>query len=367
MKDPYQAGSAIQKITDLLSLGKRIRLAFLDIDSTSTGTPASQQHVRDTLEEKGYIVIFVTARTSELCISWGQRKLSSERVQRRLPALVQHQGKQMTPLDPATLPAFRGLIDPYIIASTNGSEVLIQQASGGYEYDDNYYELMDVEEKEWRNQTSTLIENILQDRFKTAVLSPAEYAHNYQQGYASVSEPPYRIEMDFTDRDEKEDFIIQLEKRNKDLAVTDESDETATPATYKLYIMPAGLGKRQAVDYIVQQIYKKFPDMKHNTEVLIAGDAYADLNMGLHGAPDAHTTFLIPGGAKLSRHFADAQLQRKNRLDRTVLSPTGHHGFYAYGPQKRTVIIGDEAYPKTIGSQTLLAYLKEIGTDALPK
>lgn len=231
---PYAYSTALAKLKTAQAAGAQLKLAFLDVDGTLTGRPADQEALRATLEKQGYVIIFVTHRSRELCLS--DEKTSDDQ--------------------------FRGLLDPDIIAGKLGNEIVVRQVDGSYKNDENYT--------------------------KPVPLSPEEWP----------------------------------------------------------------LHKQAAVDHVFTALCSHLSTPPGVFSVLLAGDTLPDLSMGLLGAADSKAIFLVPGGAPLPELLFSATLAEQYPLQQLK------KGIYRFSPTNRTVIIGDEAFPGTLGPTTLLAWLK---------
>lgn len=357
LKNPYEHSQIIRKINEAISNHKRIKVTFIDIDSTITGEPSTQAAVRQLLEDHGYIVVFVTARTSEMCMSLAERNKSSAAVQKRpVPKLKKNtETDKWEAEDPAAQPHMKGLIDPDIIAATNGTELLIKQSQGGYEIDVDYWTNRKESSATWRSAVKALRKELMAKGVSGGELSNADQKKKYLDGDSVTYNPPYRIEVDFTSEAEKETFAQAIQANNKlDIRLTDESDHIIEPPFFRLYLMPTEFGKKEIVDHIMKQLQIIVPDIHKKCEILIAGDAYADLEMGLYAAKGCHKDlFIIPGGAKLGQHF-----MKKVPTLNSLLEKLDKPGLYQVTGSTRKVIIGDEAYPNTKGAETILGYLK---------
>ncbi len=357
LKNPYEDSQIIQKINEANRNHKSIKIAFIDIDSTITGEPSTQVAVRQLLESQGYIVVFVTARTSEMCMSLTERNKSSMAVQKRpLPKLKKNTetGKWEVG-DPAAQPHMNGLIDPDIIAATNGAELLIKQSQGGYEIDEDYLSKRGESSPVWRSAVKALRKQLMAGGTPGGQLSEADQKKKYLDGYSVTYYPPYRIELDFASEGEKENFAQTIQANNNlDINLIDESDHIIEQPLFRLYLMPRELGKKEVVDHLMKQIQITVPDIQKKCEILIAGDAYADLEMGLYAAKGCHNdVFIIPGEAKLGQHFI-----KKVPALNSLLEKLDEPGLYRVIGSSRKVIIGDEMYPDTEGAETILDYLK---------
>jgi len=107
-------------------------------------------------------------------------------------------------------------------------------------------------------------------------------------------------------------------------------------------------------------------------KLLIAGDTLTDFYAGCYAGWDADVTYINVGGSRLAQcieektNFAGVDLRRMHR----ALRPTGRKGFslfdnplmrggYTDHGRQRLIVNGDQAYPGTIGAETILAYLQD--------
>lgn len=376
---PFQNSSLYHALKLNSETGQPLRLAFMDIDASWTGTPEEQVALRQELEKQGYIIAFVTARTSELCMSWGQRDKSSAIVNNRPTAkLVRNpQTGTRTVIDPAALPSMAGLLDPDIIAASSGAELLVHQRSGGYEYDEEYADSFTFDSDQWRNYAVQLLRTIEVTAGKSVgALHKIENVENYYAGKTDITPPLNRVQITFESRDARNLFISTLKALQKNppansnpnfqamLAashVIDESNPYAPRPRFALYLVPAGLSKAVPVNRVMAATAQLLAISPEKFETLFTGDSPPDLAMGLATAAGTQATFVIVGGARLARYIKENKtefLEPEFQDIQKNLEPTGTTGHYIYKPTNRNVIIGDEAFPGTIGPQTTLAWLK---------
>ncbi|MEK7557017.1 MAG: hypothetical protein AAB538_03510 [Patescibacteria group bacterium] len=364
----YQHSSALQKLRQPHQGGQPLQVAFLDIDGTFSGTPSEQQALRDLLETRGFVVVLVTARTSETCITKEAREKSSAEIrQRPLANLVSYATGKLKPGYPEETPAFTGLRDPDAIIGTLGGELAVRQVTGGYAADESYLAQAGAAPNEWRSQVVETLHRLEQTRgVSFGSLNPNEVGEHYRQGKHGVYFPQYRIETCFESLHEQETFAsalaeVQVQETTpaviKQLTLTHENAFAATPPVYKTYIQPQGMKKVDGVNRVYRQLHVNLsPSAK--IEVLIAGDSPADLEMGLYGAPKSQATFLIPGGAMLYQDLQSETLHNiRQQMTKRQNNDTITTGVYQFPNTSRQVILGDEAFPGTVGPQTLMAWL----------
>ncbi len=130
---PYTHSTALVKLKKAQAASKQLRLAFLDVDGTLTGRPADQEAVRTLLERQGYIIVFVTHRSSELCLSGTAITNANE---------------------------FQGLLDPDIIAGKLGNELAIRQQDGRYQNDEAYSMPIPLSPEEWPPHKQEAVDHV---------------------------------------------------------------------------------------------------------------------------------------------------------------------------------------------------------------
>lgn len=145
---PYQQAAALTKLKAAQTSGRPLKLAFLDIDGTVTGAPNDQVAVRTLLENSGYVIVFVTHRSSELCLS--QTALTSA-------------------------DEFKGLLDPDIIAGKLGNEIVVRQIDGRYKTDASYTKPVSSSPEEWPPHKQEAVDHIVAALCSQLSISPADF------------------------------------------------------------------------------------------------------------------------------------------------------------------------------------------------
>lgn len=346
---------ALEKLRHRRDQNETLRIAFLDVDYTLTGEPAQQLLLRHQLEKHGYVIAFMTARTSELCLSWAARATSSAPIQRRL--------KAKPALDPASFPSMQGLLDPDVLAPVLGGELLIKQINGGFAVDEKYAKSIPYSSTIWGDYGARLADQLT---ISLGTIAP------------QVLLAKYWVQVSFQTAREKNAFVTtvrELQQRAeppvgydqdffamvKETMLTDESHPHANPPSFAVFITHKNVHKMAAVDYVMQVLTDALALPARQIEVLLAGDGPSDLRMGFYGAAASKATFLIPGGARLARYlirrdmsFIDPEF---SAVPNQLVPRTNQRGYYHFAPTDRTVILGDEAFPGTNGPETLLAWL----------
>lgn len=325
IKDAFQNSLVLKELRQSKLAKQNFRIAFLDVDDTWTGKPAIQKRLRDELCKRGFSIVCVTNRASELCMSWQARDKSSREVRSSYD-----KGK----IDPATLPEMTGLLDVDIIIASLGGELLVKQNHGGYEIDGEYVNAIPYSSLDWRLFVQKLLTTI---------------SHKARALFLER-----RVQLFFDTKKDRDQFtknFLALQGKiltgpMKIARLIDESNEYAKTSTFSVMITQDHVNKISGVDRVMHILTEAGAN---HVEVLLAGDGPPDVEMGLFGAIGAKVIFVIPGNARITPFFKDKyshslQLQSKQ-------------GWYSFGNDSRTVIIGEEAFPNTQGPETLLALL----------
>ncbi len=376
--EAYRNCVAAETLRQRRQSGQPLRLALVDIDETMIGKPVIQRRARHLLAARGYVVCFVTSRTSEIVMSWYARRLSVAEVRRRPVALLKSVRRQQSlasssrwrAVDPASLPTMVDVIDPAIIAATTGVELFIQQPNGGYWPDQEWKCSLSVlgTSAHWRRECLRLIKQFrdqMSGRKSEAVRLPvAESVRNYRIGRSIVFPPPYRVQVDFATATDKISFQ-KLLRRERQYAWIEESNPAHD--SYSLYIIPRGINKQTVADRIISQLAQAVGAAPARLEVLCVGDSMSDLMMGLRAgaAAGVKATFLVVGGSRLTQPLTS---RNQAEFAGNSLSAIKHHlhktnhrrGWYTFKQAgvSRPVVFGDLAFFGTIGPQTICAYLK---------
>ena len=290
-----------------------MRWAFVDIDNTMIKTPRLQQQARQAIEQAGYHLCFVTSRTSETLISWAARRKSSKAVQARPKAKPYG--------DPALYRPFAGLVVAPYIAATTGVELLSRTANGGYRYDTQWMKQLQSlgTPRQWIRECQRCVIP------EATLMIPTD-----------VAQPWYRVQLNFSSRSALRKQVRQLPSQ-----VSWQDESNPSREEYSIYLLPNRINKQTVVDHLIAQ---------HPTpeKVLMIGDSQTDQLMGLHAGNGCPSTFLIVGGARLVQ-LLPSTIKRQ-------FKPQSQTGWYRY--HDRVVIIGDQAFPGTIGPETILTYLR---------
>lgn len=334
-----------------LRLSPVSKFAFIDIDNTLTGngsgTGNSQliMQVRKLLKKKSYLFCPTTSRTEEMMMSQKTYEKSKEIyfLKRPPPKLFFDQGLYYYK-DPLLVEPL-GILDGEIIISSSGSKIFVKQTNNAYQEDICFYDKAFPDPQTWRNTVTTQINNI--NNVKNIVkLSSIEYADRYSSGTNNVYPPDYRIQLFFTSIKDKLFFIsklLKIKKSSKDVSIntlniTYDSDPKKNKIS--VYLTPKN-GKIDAVNHVMEHLRLDLDITA--PELLLVGDSWPDLEMGLFSAVDIpNGTFFLVGGSRL-RNFIQ----------------TDDKGVYYYkgNGYERKVVIGDIIFPGKVGPDSLIEFL----------
>jgi len=352
-------------------------LSVVDLDGTfAAGDPAVRKKVRAMLESMGAFV-FCTARTPELVMSRRSYELSKSLAgfTRSEPTWLVSDGVRFdAPLD--TLPADEK--DPDAILSF-GQGIYIgglgHEQSGARPYfcDQEYrYRYLDPVDSNG---------NLLAGKPWLAHMRELLQELNLQETrFDNVDETDFRTQVDFYGKDaviKKYEALAAIEAKVPQalrgrLEGVDESKPSDDPEKNRatLYGLPPQIRKENMINYALSQACRAIGRSVGSISGLIIGDTLTDFYAACHAGWDADMTGIIVGGSRISKcieektNFAGVDLRRWH----AQLEPTGRRGFYTFnnpaarggwiknGPT-RLVVLGDQAYPGTIGSETIEAYL----------
>lgn len=144
---PYTTSTALTKLHAAHAAGQPLKIAFLDVDGTLTGSPTDQGAVRTLLEQQDYTIVFVTHRSSELCMS-------------RTPG--------------TNAAEFQGLLDPDVIAGKLGNEIVIRQNDGSYKIDKPYTKPLSPSPEEWPVHKQQAADHIFKALYSQLSVAPAQ-------------------------------------------------------------------------------------------------------------------------------------------------------------------------------------------------
>lgn len=352
MDDIYRESLLLTKIR------KTGNIVFLDIDLTITGKPGTQRKIRDLFEAHGYSVVFVTSRPYELLLS-DKALAQSPRLTRPPSKVGISANNTYYHVDLATVESFAGLIDPDALADTTGGRIYLRQQSGEY-LRDRDYDVFELSAAEWRTHVLNLLTTI-SNTMSNFQLKKIEDMSNYEKGFANISPPDFRIQVDFKDNKEKKLFRKHISKLTPPIYTLDDSEPEKE--IYSLFLFPtqADFLKAQAVDRIVDMVIKATDISPDQLSVFLSGDSFADVNMGLNSAKGTKATFFLPGGARMSKYFSDNTMNAYEDVDISLWkkelnkkSP-GHYALH-----DREIYVADELFPGLIAGESLLHFLENV-------
>ncbi len=387
-QNPYEGS----RIVDSLLHSDVKRIAFVDIDSTFTGTPEDQKAAREALEQAGYQVVHVTSRTPEMTIGSKEAAMSPE-FNRPAPKLLELDGESGGTIDSnrekektyataypdQALPKYDGIYNPVATLASTGTEIWIQQQDGSFRLDKDYEKGLQVDKNTWRSGVLEKI-NTIQSAMNTADKKAAYYPKleepetYFDNNQMDVAPPDLRVQVNFDTFDSQVKFTNQLQQADPNLRVIEdghpfeEKDGKPNPRV-QVYVTPANAGKEQAVEQFFQQtlatMNAKLPQEQQvqpqDIETLFIGDSWPDVAMGLLGAKGSKATLLLVGGSRITQMVGD-QISEKIQFaseDFTQINdkiiPQSEQGHYVY--EDRTIVTG-EAFPGTKAPQTIKAFIE---------
>jgi hydroxymethylpyrimidine pyrophosphatase-like HAD family hydrolase len=365
VKSAYEDSTLLSKIIKRKLANKPLRIAFLDIDSTMTGSQKTTNTTRKKLEKMGYAIVYVTSRTEEMIMSSKAFQLSKEYgFDRPEPHLGKLNGKQV--YLPPELAEPAGLLDPDIIAGTTGTQILVRQENGAYLIDKDYEtDLAADSAVAWRQSIMGIVNEFNKDQ-KKAFFELYEDSVNYLQGSVNVYTPKYRIVISFQSNQTKRQFrsFVHHNHKNKLFNLRLIDDSNPENGQFQIYLTPKNGSKTNAVDHIINQICLKLNLNRSDLYVLIAGDSLPDLDMGIKAAKDTIAKFLLVGGSRLSQALTclkanslfDEEINPMKKLLH-IINIKGYYEHLLYG--NRFVIVGDEAFKGKIAAESILSFLND--------
>ncbi|HUD44641.1 MAG TPA: hypothetical protein VMR41_03820 [Patescibacteria group bacterium] len=372
--NPYQNSTLLNKLLH------SPKIAFLDLDDTMTGDKKLTNTTRKQLEKLGYSLIFVSSRTEELLMSSNSYKKSLRHgFTRPQPYSGSKDGKQYYIKTEKHTPT--GLLDPDVIAGSTGTQIIIKQQDGAYREDTGYTSSFGLSTIEWKQQCLRLLQ-IIDPQKKLFQLSPIDIPSNYYQRVTDVFPPYFRLGIICKNLTAKKTFLrrlrqlsfdpflhIHMQRLIKNIRITDDSNPSQN--NYNLYLTPRSGYKARAVEYLVHAICSQLKIEREQLEILIAGDSFPDLEMGLYAGIGTNATFLLVGGSRLSEvllhtnqhKFAGEELSAIKRL----LKPKGKGRYTFHIPSllKRTCIVGSEAFMGKKAVETIHSYLLQQAEELL--
>lgn len=360
--DAYERSTLLKKIKTRKRRQLPLRIAFLDIDYTMTGNTAATNQTRKKLQKLGYVIVYVTARTEEMIMSSKAFKLSQTRgFDRPEPHLGRYKGKQIYIPPEQIEPA--GLLDPDVIAGSTGTQILIKQTDSSYVLDTSYENQFKQTSTNWRLKCSKII-NEFNTPNKRAFTEIYENASAYLNGSSDVFTPKYRIVLSFQSaRDRKEFRSFISKKRTEDaLNISLIQDINNQHKRIIICLTPKKASKTKSVDHIIDQICHYANIERSELDILLAGDSFPDIEMGVRAGQGTKATFLLSGGSFLSHaltclknhEFDDLINEIKLNLHASQLK-----GYYEYEAVKnRRFIVCDEVCKGKFAVESILSLLQ---------
>ncbi|MBA3550693.1 hypothetical protein H0W32_00610 [Patescibacteria group bacterium] len=350
---------------------KTKHISVFDIDGTLTGgSKDALYEVRKRAERNGSVV-FSTARTPEL--TWSSSVYEASRnngFNRPVPHVSKNElGKRyFKPLE--LIEEFDGLLDPDAVISL-GTGMWIR-TDEGYTEDKSFQALLS-KIPQWRESTLELLQYIDQgDVIK--YLAKVENKMMYETRDIDVLTLPFRIQLDLPSLELKLEIVERIFAvadsfhiladiaRNVDMV--DESNPKN--GRYTLYLMPYAAPKEVSLNHLLKNISLVSEIPLSDISLLLAGDTLTDFKAGCIGGVDTQGTFILAGGSRLAAlfdgsypmYFAGVSLEWLWESLRETEKP-GYYLFHENDKPPRIVVVGDIAYPNTIGPETILEYMKE--------
>lgn len=372
--DIYYSSTIVEKLRKAKEQNKRLHIAFLDIDSTMTGSINSTNATRRQLETLGYTIVYVTSRTEEMLMSKKTYDASVRTGFDRPRPLLERSHNTFSYIPPEEFEP-EGLLDPDIIAGSTGSQILLKQPQGNYLLDHMYEKTFCAPSHQWREEALALIQHINKDQ-PLAYLSPYEYPENYEKRLVNIYQPKFRVVLNFNSSKDKRQFskkFTQLREVASDSLPFDANtmhltdDSHPRKKLFTLCLTPRFGYKTTAVEHIVHMLSRTLAVDRSEFHLLIAGDSFPDMDMGLRGGKGTHATFVIAGGSRLTLAFAD-KLNEDPTIEQTILTSNKfiggkNHGYYNYtgaDNSVRRVIIADEVCHDKKEVDSILTILKAI-------
>jgi hydroxymethylpyrimidine pyrophosphatase-like HAD family hydrolase len=364
----YENSTLLDKIKKRKKAHKPLRIAFLDIDLTMTGSQKTSNATRRKLKQLGYAVVYVTSRTEEMLMSSVNYQRSKEYgFDRPEPHFGVSNGKHFYIPPEKIEPS--GILNPDAIAGSTGTQVMLKQKNKAYLADTVFNATLLEDPAIWRERMLSLLDEFNKDG-KKAFLELYEDPENYERGLTDIYTPKYRIVVTFQSSQHKRMFRsfihhVRLSNPNRLLNLRLTDDSNPQKELFLLCITPKNGSKRRAVDHILDQVCLKAQVKRSSLHVLIAGDSIPDLDMGIKAAKGTDATFLLVGGSRLShgiiclakhKPFNEILEKVKESMDALKLKGYYRHQFSA----NRNLIVCDEACQGKLAVESIYWLLPEI-------
>lgn len=223
-----------------------------------------------------------------------------------------------------------GLLNPDILISVSGTHLLIKQNDGGYQEDKIYAQRLPKTPEAWHKQVDQLLS-------QPGISERSYIVHRISPLYC-------RVEIALDSPAAAEDLIAQLR------ILDTQSVFHFARETRNFFITPAHTSKEDGVNQVITTLTHTFHVPSHDLHTLFAGDTAVEVPMGFESGANTQAIFLIPGGAPLAHELNLTKNESYARLS---------EGVYRDPKTARKVIVGDEAFPGTVGPQTLIAWLHQ--------
>lgn len=368
VQNAYEESTLVEQIKKRKKANKALKIAFLDIDLTMTGSPKTTNATRKILEIQGYAVAYVTSRTAEMLMTNKSYKLSKKHgFSRPQPKLGRMKDKYINLPIESIEP--EGLLNPDVIAGTTGAHIMLKQTDGSFITDQSYInEHIMVNAQDWRKEMLEYISEFNKDGVK-AFFELYEDPQNYINGLTNIHMPDYRIVLKFQSNQHKRNFRSYIHKirtsLNTPLNLRLIDDSNPEKEQHILALTPKNASKTYAVDHIIDQIVLHTGVELSELNVLIAGDSFPDLEMGFKSANGTKVTFLLVGGSRLShaltcidKHEAYDDLIGEVKQCMHALTNKGYYRHHDH--TNRHFIVCDEACRGKTAVESLYYLLPEI-------
>jgi hydroxymethylpyrimidine pyrophosphatase-like HAD family hydrolase len=370
MVSSYDESCIIRKIKKRKRDNLPLKVAFLDIDATMTGSKHTTNMTRQRLEQLGYAIVFVTSRTEEMMLSEKAYNRSVKKgLDRPAPKLGVYNGKHV--YAPPEQVEAAGILDPDIIAGSTGTHILVRQHGGWYTTDNVYEEQFGTSSEEWRKQ---IIDVINQYNTNGQKAYPADYesSDKYNNGLVNIYPPKFRIVLYFQSSKEKTAFRQYIRQAQPPLNLRINDDSHPSKEKHVLCLTPRHGSKRRAVDRIISTVCAAASVERSELEILIAGDSLPDLDMGMRAAKGTNATFFLVGGSRLAHALTCAKehieiLEKQLCEMKLCMKALKNPGYYSLIQQEsfveRQIIVGDEACQGSLAVESMLRFLPKVERD----
>lgn len=369
MVDAYEDSDIINSLRKRKRTHKPLRIAFLDIDSTMTGSIQRTNATRKKLERLHYNIVYVTSRTEEMLLSKPVYEMSKQHGFDRPEPHLGRKNELCTAVPPE-LSEPEGLLNPEIIAGSTGTQIIVRKDNSYFQIDTTYDQRFETTPDTWREEMLGVISQFNEEKHR-AYLALYEDPTNYLEGRVDVYPPKYRIVLFFQSTTHKlafRQYVKHWEMKNGrklNLAIIDDSHPQKEK--YTLRLTPKQASKRKAVDHMITKICGELQIEKNELEVLLAGDSMQDLEMGLIGAKGTKARFLLVGGSRIS-HALCCKKRHEELFDehscemKAYINASKIKGYYSFSHQlysTREIIVADEVCAGKKAAESILSILED--------